>query len=272
MPAAKELHHFGSDITAPQITRIVRDPDAYAAHFAAAARSQPIGEASPYLLYSERAPAEILRASPDARIIISLRDPAEMIHSMHQARLNSGRLHEGQENIADLAVALSLEADRARGHAMPPGAPTDPSQTFYLRYRFLARYAPHARRWIDAFGRERVHVIPFDDLARDAAGVFRRLCSFIGVEERVPATFAAHNRGRRTRAPAVARWLNSAWLRTLLPRSVRSRILERFYRLAAAPPPALDPVLRERIAGECEADVRELADLTGIDLRKWMAG
>lgn len=272
MPAGKELHHFGSDITSTRISRIVRDPREYAACFTNARADQRIGEASPYMLYSRTAPAEILEAMPDARIVISLRHPADMMHSMHQARLNSGRLHEGQETEPDFATALSLDADRALGHAMPAGAPTDPSQTFYLRYRFLARYAPHVRRWIHAFGGERVHVIVFDDFVGDPAATFARLCAFVGVDGSVVKDFDAHNRGRRTRAPGIARGLLSSPVARLLPDEMRRGLLDRFYRVAATPPPPPDPAMRARLTRECEADIVELGELIGRDLRMWLPG
>src|SRR5437016_1845324 len=80
--ARKEMHVFGSDLRfGPQFYR--RNLDAYLAEFEGWKDQPRGGEASVWYLLSKRAAAEIKAFNADARIIIMLRDPVEMLHSMY---------------------------------------------------------------------------------------------------------------------------------------------------------------------------------------------
>src|SRR5215471_2980035 len=70
--APKELHFFGSDLNYP--TRKVNEVE-YLKWFESAKEERRVGEASVWYFYSQLAPQEIKQFSPDARIIISLRNP-----------------------------------------------------------------------------------------------------------------------------------------------------------------------------------------------------
>src|SRR5436190_21521408 len=76
----KEVDFFGSDL---YMKERIRDESAYLQLFAAATDEFRVGEGSVWYLYSKRAAAEIKRFVSDARIIIQLRDPTDMIYSLH---------------------------------------------------------------------------------------------------------------------------------------------------------------------------------------------
>ena len=112
MSDPKEPHYFGSDLD----FRYRRRPSdqQYRSYFAGAGDRRRIGEGSVWYLYSECAADEIGQAVPDARIIVMLRDPVEMIPSLH-----SQFVYNGHEDLA-LADALAAEEDRAQGRRIPP--------------------------------------------------------------------------------------------------------------------------------------------------------
>lgn len=101
----KEFHYFGSDLPFSRLSR-----DAYLAHFAQAKNEKRLRECSVFYLYSQRASAEIKCFSPNASIIIMLRNPVDMIHAWH-AQL----VYWGNEDAADFDTALKLESDRQQG-------------------------------------------------------------------------------------------------------------------------------------------------------------
>src|SRR5690606_26522676 len=79
----------------------------YEALFAGGSRSPVRGEASTIYLYDPDAPAEIRALSPDARILVVLRDPAERAYSNYQfAR------RDGKEPLASFREALAAEDER----------------------------------------------------------------------------------------------------------------------------------------------------------------
>src|SRR5262245_27125154 len=77
---------------------IPRTLDAYLANFAEAREQARVGEASAWYLYSREAATAIKAFSPAARIIVMLRDPVAVMHSLHDLHV-----YAGTEDIADFA-------------------------------------------------------------------------------------------------------------------------------------------------------------------------
>jgi len=87
MPAAKDSHFWGSDISL--LHRINQPPDlfrvdekTYLSWFWGREEKR-VGEASILYLYSKKAAIEINRFNPSADIIVMLRNPVDMIRSLH---------------------------------------------------------------------------------------------------------------------------------------------------------------------------------------------
>lgn len=262
MPSRKEPIYFGRDLTKrkPYLTEA-----SYLALFEPARDERRLGEASVWYLYSQTAPAEIADFSPGARIIIMLRDPVEMMHSLHRHLLFAG-----QEEITDFAEAIGAEPDRAQGRRMP----RDPGRPEGLQYRACARFATHVERWIDAYGRDRVHVIFQDDLAADPATTYRRTLEFLDVDPDFQPQFRVVNPHKLVRS----RWLQRlATSRLLLPE--RASRLDPFVRIIRRgltrlnmrpqPRPPIPAELERRLRTELAPDVERLERLLGRDLFAW---
>src|SRR2546429_216975 len=84
MSKPKEPHHFGRDLEIR--VRPYASRESYLRLFEGV-DADHAGDASVLYLYSSTAPDEILALNPDARIIIMLRDPLEMIPSLHTRNL-----------------------------------------------------------------------------------------------------------------------------------------------------------------------------------------
>ena len=114
MCVPKEPMYFGADLT-PRYRRMTEQE--YLALFADAQPGQRAGEASPWYLYSHSAPAEIAHFAPDARIIVMLRNPVDVMHAQHGQLVFNRR-----EDITDFAAALEAEPARRRGERIPGDA------------------------------------------------------------------------------------------------------------------------------------------------------
>ena len=181
--AKKEMHTFGGDLRfGPQFYR--RNLQEYLAEFAARKGQRRAGEASVWYLFSTQAAAEIHAFNPEARIIIMLREPAEMLHSLYyQFRF------DGNEHLPTFAEALAAEPDRRAGRGIPRQAHFAQG----LVYRDTARYTEQVRRYFDVFGRERVHVIIYDDLAADVSATYCKTLDFLGVDStRIKTELPSH--------------------------------------------------------------------------------
>src|SRR5947207_13310329 len=99
--APKEVHFFGADL---HLENDVQDLSTYLELFADAKNEFRVGEASVWYLYSRHAAKEIKQFSAGSRIIIQLRNPVDMVHSLH-----SQLLFSGVEDIQDFESALRAE-------------------------------------------------------------------------------------------------------------------------------------------------------------------
>jgi Sulfotransferase family len=273
--ARKEMHFFGADLRfSPHFYR--RDQEAYLAEFNAASSRQRAGEASVWYLFSEQAAAEIKAFNPEARIIIMLRNPAEMIHSLH------GQFQfDGNEQLPSFEEALAAEDDRRAGRRL--------SRQHYfaqgLVYRETARYTRQVERYFQAFGRDRVHVILYDDFARDTDAVFHRTLEFLGVApapiENGPKII---NGNKHVKNPVLRAALSDPSLRRAvlairpwLPKGIFTALgnaearLRKLNSVPAARQP-LAPELRRRLDQEFAPEIARLGALLGRDLSGWSKG
>lgn len=137
------------------------------------------GDATPTYLVAPHAPALAKALLRDAKLIVVLRDPAEraISHYFHQqARWKNEPL--------GLLEALQAEPKRLAPHLvrMKGDALYFPWDYTHYAYQHQGDYAVHLRRWIDAFGRDRLHVIESDELATDTATALRSTFEFLGVD------------------------------------------------------------------------------------------
>lgn len=271
MSPVKEPIYFAPDMRGGPRRRFEygEDEALYLALFAGARNEKVIGEASTRYLASHVAPRLVHEFEPLARIVIMLRNPVEMVYALHNERVSWGI-----EQFTDFEQALAADADRMAGRGLREGA--DP---LWAAYRNSARFGEQVGRWIDAFGRERVHVIIFDDFAADTPAEFRRLLEFLAIDpNHRPASFAPRHSSHRRRggpfraivqAPA-ARWAAHRLLPAVFGRTRSARLVWRFRQsrlnLKAAPRQPIRPELRRQLEAEFAPDIAQLSSILERDL------
>ena len=131
-------------------------------------------EGSVTYLYAPERMAPILKLWPDAKFVIALRDPLSMLPSLHAAAAGHRR-----RDYPRFPKAWAKIDERAQGKSIPRAA-IDPR---WLRYDEAGALGRHVERFLAAVGRERCHIILFDDLAgRSARAPTADLCGFLGLE------------------------------------------------------------------------------------------
>ena len=262
MPYRKEPHFFGDDI--PQRQPFL-DLAGYRALFAPSRDDQRAGEATVWYLYSDSAAAQISAFNPEARIIIMLRRPVDMMYSLHGLFLFTT-----WEDIVDFDEAVAAEPDRRQGRRLP-------RNTWWpqaLQYTWLADYAPHVARYRSLFGDGRVKVIVYDDFRADPLAMTRSVLEFLDLDPHFVPRIDVVNRARTARSMALQRRLNDprflALLGRLPPRlgHVAWRALMRLnIRYRERPP--LDPAVDAALTRRLEPAVRRLEELLGRELAAW---
>jgi hypothetical protein len=269
MPQQKELHYFGSDLAGLPSTL---SQAAHHAMFSGAESAARVGETCIWALYSESAACEILQAHPQAQIVILLRNPVEMLHALHAEYL----IH-AIEDIAVFSRALDAEPDRKRGKRLPRNG-RYPHRIY--AYHDIATFSIQVERYLQTFGRARVHVILYDDLKRDTAAVFRRLLAFLGVDASFTPDFQVINPGRFVRSVPLQRLLvassgfTQGWCRRILPFQ-RERVMKiaaalEQWNLRTSGRPPMTPALRCRLEADFAAEIKRLGELIDRDLLHWL--
>lgn len=186
MPDNKEPQYFCPDL---QIASDwVVDGTRYLNLFQEAGNVSRIGEASTWYLYSKESAKLIKEFSPDAKILIMLRNPIDMINSLHLELIN-----QGNEDILNLEEAINLEPERRLGRSIPPKTRLPRC----LTYTDIACFKPQIERYWHHFGRDAVKIIIFDDFKLDVLGVYQEVLSFLEVD----VNFEPNLKPQRTSRP-----------------------------------------------------------------------
>lgn len=157
------------------------------------------GDFNPFNIFSSEAAENIYNYNPNAKILISIREPVSFLRSFHFQSLF--RMIEDEP---DFLRALTLEESRQKGKNIPQYC----HSPHYLYYSRLVEYKTHIKRFSDFFGFENVKIILFDDIIANEYGVYQDILRFLDAKniDFIPP--------RPDRNPSHA--LRFAWLRKLL--------------------------------------------------------
>jgi hypothetical protein len=263
MSAEKEPAYFCTDLNP-----LRRSEEEYLQLFAPATTEKRIGEASSSYLYSKEAATEIKKFCPEARIIIMLRNPVDMLHARH-AQL----CYHCMEDIEDFSEALAAEQDRKEGRRT-----ARPEHSIrHLFYRETAKYTEQIQRYVDLFPADRIKIIIFDDFKSETARVYREVCEFMGVDPSFEPTFSVVNENRRVRSRLLQQLLEVPGPmlrkigRPLTPRRLRHTVMKELRQINSTPAPRipLDADLRRALQAELRPEVMRLSQLLNRDLSHW---
>ena len=264
MPEHKEPMYFGLDLTQLHVRLTEAD---YVRLFRGALPGQRVGEASTWYLYSRTAAREIHEFAPSGQIIIMLRNPVDVMYSLHRELV----FYRG-EVIEDFDAALGAEEDRKRGQRLGPSRRPEA-----LYYRDTVRFTDQVERYFTEFGRPRVKVVIFDDFVRDPGGTYADVLRFLAVDDTFRPEFERVNESKRPISPALQALvvrpprpldrLIPFLRRSPLAHQVRSAFLSANSRTSERPPMPSD--LRDRLTREFSPEVARLSDLIDRDLSRW---
>lgn len=264
MPEHKEPIYFGSDLT--HLHGRLTEAD-YLGLFKRSRPGQRVGEASTWYLFSQTAAREIKEFAPESQIVVMLRNPVEVMYSLHRELV-----FYRAEPIEDFEEALGAEEDRKQGRRLGP-----PGRGEMLYYRDTVKFAEQLQRFLDVFDREQIKIIVFDDFAQDPARSYRDLLQFLRVDATFRPEFARVNESKRhvnpslqeliVRPPAPIARLVPLLRRTRLAHQIRAAILSANSRPMKRAP--MNPELRQQLTQELAPEVERLSDLIGRDLSAW---
>lgn len=161
MPEGEELSFFNDKV--PYFECIFHNRSKgmgwYQDQFSSALPSQKKGEFSNVYLYDAKACARIKEYSPDAKLIVSLRNPVRMIYSQFWYMKSS--------------VSCGMDA------SSPEELFTNPELNSFLS---MGEYGSMLKPYYEQFDSEKIHVIIFDDLAKDPERTAKGLFEFLEID------------------------------------------------------------------------------------------
>jgi Sulfotransferase domain len=217
-------------------------------------------------LYSNRAASNIKTFCAEAKIIIMLRNPVDMLYSLH-AQL----MFNGEEHIRDFGAALAADGHRPHDRRLR-------IKTAHW-YKNVANFSEQVQRYFDVFGRDRVLVIIHEDLRRNTPRVYRTTLEFLGVDPEFRPDFRVVNANRELRSLTLHRLLTrlprTSLSRRLLPPRLHQQMLRscfwlQQFNIVSKHRPAMDPQLRCSLIREYEPEIQRLSALLRADLGSWL--
>lgn len=264
----KEPGYFALDLPS---RRQVKNEEDYLKLFQTTAKgAKAFGEGSVWYLYSSQAVANIRAFNPNARLIVMLRDPINMLCSLH-----SHLLLYFEENEPDFQRAWGLQDRRKSGKDLPL-RPELCDREMY-QYEQIGKFGQQVRRVLSIFPREQVKIVLFEDFVADTKSVYEDILDFLGLASDGRTDFTAVNTRRTYRFPKVA-WLffkliamfsqmrkrmGILWNANILP------VVDRFL-TTSKPPAGLDPAFRAELTEIFRRDVQLLSELIDRDLSHWL--
>ncbi len=217
-----------------------------------------VGEVSPSYFSEPAVPGRVRQYIPDAKILVSFRDPVQRALSNHRHEVRVGHF---------AGADFSLEAGLA-------------NNPMYIEQ---GRYATHLKRWLQHFPAEQILVILMDDIEKEPLVAARKMYTFLGIDpshepeelsERFNRSYANRSRNLLNVKDAlynVTRMPGANWIWA----AASSLGLRKLYRnVNTVASELVIPAPQDRTLDELrltfEPEIRELSKLTGRPLDAWL--
>ena len=241
-------------------------------------RHTAAGEGSVSYLYLPGVIERINQLNPAAKFVVLIRNPLSMLPSYHQ-RMRFLL----QEDQPDFKKAWDLQEPRHNGQHVPRRC----LDWRLLMYSHVAMFGVQVERLINLVGRERSHVIVFDDFKADNRATYLRLLEFLGVEDDGQTEFERRFASQMYRYEWLQKLLyvpatsGGKAVETLQQKSRKYNedgtrkpsLIKRLTKLnkVAVSPPPLSPEMADIIRETLRSDNEHLSALLGRDMSYWLS-
>ena len=206
----------------------------------------------------------IKKFSPNAKIIMTLRNPIDVMHSLHATML----YRETVEDIEDFGEALKMEEERKKKY----GYKVIPKKYHpHMLYRETVRYSQQVKRYFKLFGEENVKVTIFDEYIKNKSSTLRDILKFLDVDEDFEIKHVSTNAGRKYRNRTIhsAVMTNKFGVRGVLRNIPGSAKIYRKINNSEFKRKTLEPSLRKSLQDDLKKEIDELSLMLKKDLSYW---
>lgn len=265
----KEPHYFTFDFEEYRVTKTWTD---YSALFDQCNSEQTaIGEGSVFYLCSTVALEKIKEYDPQAKIIVMLRNPVDMIYSFH-----SQLVFTADEDEKDFEQAWRLQKIRQQGQKIPSQC----REPFFLQYAEMGKLGKQIERLQTIFPPEQVKIILFEDFVKSTKNVYDQVIEFLSIPNDQRTEFIRINENKSHKMGVVGNFtakppalltnvaLKARDMLGIKELGVLDKIRSLNTKVAAREP--LSDELKEEMIQEFAPDIEKLAQLINRDLSHWL--
>jgi hypothetical protein len=254
MSPKKEPHYFSKNVVPEgNPAEPIRDKTLYMELFKKSGKRKILGEASVSYLEDVETPSLIKRVSPDAKCLISLRDPVERIFSEYLMYMRIGKLNTSFHS--ELHNELKCPSDKLSTHI---------NLNAGLYYQSVKRY-------VDIFGEKNIKIIIFEDFVKNILTTMNDILKFLdlnftleNIESEAYNPFAVP-RGKTSQKIMYNKTLRKITDTGVIPQEIRKFVRTKFL-IKPQSKPLMPSEDRETLINFYENDVKNLEIFLGRKL------
>ncbi len=241
--------------------------DWYLKQFPAAQKKKIRGEFSPGYIRSKKALKRIKKHFPDAKIIIAIRNPIDMLYSLYWYRKQSVRVR------VDYEFNQAVKNDEWKKLNAKKG-----------------KYYKHLKNAFDIFPQKNIYIVFFDDIKNKPKKVVREMYEFLKIDTNfVPSVIHKKvNPSKQIQHPKIksflykiAKWMSDR-KNTLLPDFIdwlfeKKRLYKIYQKIITFPKtkatgyPKMQKETRIKLINYYHKDVEKMVSLINKDLSRWLS-
>jgi Sulfotransferase domain len=245
-------------------SKVVTTIGDYTALYDGVKDEKAIGEASIYYMYLPKAPGQIKKYAPKAKMLAVLRNPVDRAYSAYLHTVRQGRERRSFE------YALQQEPERIRQNWNP-----------LWHFKAMGFYCEQTKRYFDMFGREQVRIYLYEDLQKAPLPLIKEIFEFLGVDPSfVPDMTKRFKESYVPKVPAIEMMIHQTIFGVVrserfLPKGIRWRTkyvkgtLTHVADMNRTKPPRMKAETRAALLNEYHDDTLRLGDLLRRDLTPW---
>lgn len=229
------------------------DEKAYLDLFKGAKNEKIVGEATPGYLTNPDTPKKIHQKIPNAKILISLRDPVDRTYSLYLDRVRQGLYSQPFENtVKDYFKKKN-------------------SQTVQDLEKIIrgSSYYLHVKQYLDIFGTDQVKIIIFEEFIKDPKKILKDIIEFLGLSSEPPNLEEKNNSYSQPLGNVgeyiVGNSVINNIAKLLLPKTNREKLLRTLLNKKSKKP-ILSQEIRNKLSTVFVGDVTKLKLLLKRDL------
>lgn len=258
----KEMHYWGSDLIYESNRTSIEEYNKVLSN--KKGLNNVIGEGAVWYLVSENAAKELKNFTPDAKIIIFLRNPIDACYSLY-----FNTYFNGNEILPTFEAALEAQKERLSTVHSNYNCPT-----ITFQYQAVFEYYVQVKRYIEIFGIENIKIVLYDDISKNIKQSYSEILEFLNLKpyhiefKRINESRVVKSRFIKNVVKSPSRLLKVLSKIFFPSQNIRNKIKSSLWRMNTRyiKRPEMNPETRKMLQEYYKEDIERLSKLINKDL------